>query len=457
MSTSRLEIDLSAVEANVAHIRRILAAGAEASGGGRVGLCGVIKQDAYGLGAPRVAKKLAAMGVDLLAVYSLEEARALAEAPIKTPVLVLMPIYGLERNDPLYRLAVGGRLHLVLHSQKQAMELGSLAARIGLQLPVHVQLDTGMTRGGSLPDEATELVKLACQSPRLVLAGVMTHFSNPGGDEVFTREQARLFKGWIEGIKPLLTQARTAGKQPTLVHAANTVAALHATNLHATCVRIGQGLFGYGGEEVDVAAAQGLSPAVRWISRIVHVHEVPAGWPVGYCRTWHARRASRIAVVPVGYANGYPLGLSNRGVVRLTGRPYDHTRTAGPHERIVSHEERTAQGKGSFTPVVGRVSMDQITIDVTDAAPGHAEVGAEVELIGMQRDAPNSLPNLALQAGTIVHEFLCRIAPAPSVERTYVMSGSALVGEPVLKAAISASGASAAAAALGGQAGRAAG
>lgn len=440
MPTSRLEIDLAAVRRNVGILRQALDAPREAAPAGagapagatptpaagpRVDLCAVIKQDGYALGAPRLARTLAGLGVGMLAVFDLDEARALADVPISTPILVLMPVRAIERQDPVYRLAVRQRLHLVVHDLGQVQELIAVASRLGARLPVHVQLDTGMSRGGSLEPEATKMVEAVLASQRLLLAGLMTHFSSPSSDDAYTREQARGFRGWIDGLKPMLSAAFGAGGSgtagaagPLVIHAANTAATLRGRSFHANLVRVGQGLYGYGLESftdplaVEFASfGKQLQPAVRWLSRIVHVHEVPKGAPVGYGRTFKAARPTRVALVPVGYADGYPLALSNTGKVVLTGRPWDRQR-AGAGERAEAFE-RPAQA-----PVIGRVSMDQLTIDVSGLPDRLACVGAEVELIGADPQAPNHLPTLAKAAGTINHEMLVRLAER--IERIYV-------------------------------------
>ena len=421
MTTSRLEIDLAAIDSNIGVIRSAIASAAE-SHPSKVQLCAIVKQDAYALGAPRIAKRLASLGVDLLAVYCLAEARQLADSPIRTPILVLMPVDGFDRQDPLYRLAVTGRLHLVLHSERQAHSLIACANSLGLALPVHVQVDIGMSRGGCLPDEAERLVTLATTSPRLRLAGLMTHFSSPASDEPFTREQARFFRNWIERVKPKLAAAIARGHPPCVVHAANTAAMFRSASFHATMVRVGLGMLGYADDMSDAdappqfdEALRALRPSVRWVSRIIHVQDIPSGWPVGYGRTWHSERPSRIAIVPVGYADGYPIGLSNRAKVRLTGLQWDRPRTVEPTASFDLDPTRSI-----WAPVVGRVSMDQITIDVTDAPSELANVGGEVEVIGPVPGMPNHLPTLAQQAGTITHEMLCRLSAVP--ERTYLFS-----------------------------------
>lgn len=431
MPTSRLAIDLSAVEHNLKLIRSatgslanllpgtapVVSAVAALRPAYKTQVCAVIKQDAYGMGASRVARKLAQCNVDLLAVYSLDEARALVDLPIKCPILVLMPVAGIDRSDPLFRLTVSGRLHLVLHNQEHAIELSSFCSKLGLQIPVHVQVDTGMSRGGSMPEHAAEVVRIAAASSRLRLAGLMTHFSNPGNDEAFTREQARVFRTFVDHIKPTLTELAKTGAAPVVVHAANTAATFRSSSLHATMVRVGQGLFGFGAGDLAaqppadfVAQADGLRHAVRWLAPIVHTQAIPTGWPVGYSRTWHARRPSKIALVPVGYANGYPIMLGNRAMVKLTGRAYPK----------VGDSTAAVDSASVYVPVIGRVSMDQITIDITEAPESLCKMGMEVELIGNDPAAVNAMPNLANLAGTITHELLCRIAA--SVERTYAVT-----------------------------------
>ena len=431
LNTSRIEIDLAAIDHNLATLRDCARAGARAHNApeSALKLCAVIKQDAYGLGAPRIAKRLAAGGADMLAVYCLAEARLLVDLPISTPVLVLMPATGFDRNDALYRLAVRGRLHFVAHSLEHAAVLTDLAAKLGLVLPVHVQVDVGMTRGGCLPDEALRLLDLVVHSQRLTLAGLMTHFSAPATDPAFTKQQAHLFRAWIDSAKAILTDhakaLRLRGGTPAIVHLANTCATLRSPGLHGSMVRVGQGLLGYGPEAFAedeppefADAAKALKPSVRWLSRVVHTHTIPAGWPVGYDRTFTAQRLSVVGVVPVGYADGYPRALGNRAYVRLTGLASDRPRTLGALE-TASPSQHTS---GVYAPVIGRVSMDQITIDLTDAPPHCRAVGAEVELVGTNTEAPNHLPLLAALGQTITHELLCRISP--HLERLYVSSAA---------------------------------
>ncbi len=160
-------------------------------------------------------------------------------------------------------------------------------------------------------------------------------------------------------------------------------------------VRVGLALFGYGPtefadpEEFEFAEeAARLTPAVRWLSRIVQIKRIETGAPVGYGSTWRAPRPTRLGLVPVGYADGYPVALSNRAKVGVV----------------------TASASRAFAPVVGRVSMDQLMIDLTDLPEQEARIGSTVEVIGADPAAPNHLPTLAAQASMIAHELLLRLS-----------------------------------------------
>lgn len=455
MPSCRLEIDLSAIDRNLGVVRSVLGSGEHSSTGsgssarsspsgpaGGVGVCAVLKQDGYGAGAVRVAKRIAGQ-VDMIAVYHLDEARALADAVPTVPILVLMPVNHLDRQDPLYRHAASGRIHLTLHSLEHLAAVNETAARLGAPIPVHVQVDTGMTRGGVQPDQAAEVVKGIVTSPKIRLGGLMTHFTAPCCDDQATREQARMFRDFVETIRPVIKAAVESGSKAVTrahelsVHAANSCATFRSRSYHGTMVRVGQALLGYGLEDAPDdqpfefrAQLNRLEPSVRLVSSVVHIQEIPAGWSVGYGSTWRAParadgKKTRIGLVPVGYADGYPRQLSGRGnggpgMVGLTGRIYDRKGSGGGE-----HEDDASPLPTVFAPVVGRVSMDQITVDLTDVPdaylkPGKAGLelsGPEVELLGRKKTTPTYLPALAQAAGAITHELLCRVSPR--VERLY--------------------------------------
>lgn len=469
MPASRVDIDLSAIDRNLALIRRVITPEGHPSAA-KVGICAVLKQDAYGTGAVRIAKRLIGSGpgsgtggsIEMIAVYGLDEARLIAEAVPTIPILVLMPVHGVDRMDPLYRHAAIGRLHLTLHGTDQLAGVEEMAGRIGAAVPVHVQVDTGLSRGGSMPEHAAKLVERVAGSQKIRLGGLMTHFSSPCCDDEGTRDQARLFRDFVETIKPTIKSAVDKGGKAVskvselAVHAANSCAMFRSRSYHGTMVRVGQSVLGYCGFEVPTREhfdfrqqMNDLTPAVRWLSSVVHIEEIPAGWPVGYGGVWRAPlrvdgRATRIAIVPVGYADGYPRGLGGRGAggpgyVGFTGRLF---------ERRGGGEDDVGSGLPTvYAPVVGRVSMDQITIDVTDVPEqylrfgrsGNEPVGPEVEIYGRTPGAPNELPALAEAAGTITHDLLTRISPR--IERTYRAPVAAPVAEPTLSALRMGSGA----------------
>ncbi len=462
MSTSRLEIDLGAIERNFARVSRIVGSGADRTVGG-AGICAVLKQDAYGMGAARIAKRLAVAGAKMFAVYNLDEARGLYESIPEAPILVLMPVAGVDRTDPLYRAAASGRLHLVIHDLDQLAAVSDLAGRVGVSVPVHVQIDTGLSRGGERPETAAKIIERVLASSRVRLSGMMTHFASPGDDPAATDEQWGMFRGLVDRVSPMLKNAAVNGHNPALVgprgaagglaeleiHASNSCGTFRSRRYHGTMVRIGEALFGMVGGAVWGKAGKGLAdmefgheaermePAVRWTSTIAHIEEIPAGWPVGYGSTWRAPkrtdgRPTRIAMIPVGYADGYPRTLGGGpsggpGMVGFTGRRWDR-RTI--HETALSGRDEK-HGETLYAPIVGRVSMDQITVDVTDLPEGYLQpgragmdvAGAEVELVGVDPHAPNHLPALANAGGTIAHELLCRMGPR--LDRVYRYTGAA--------------------------------
>lgn len=391
--TSRLEIDLTAVSGNVRALRRVLACHGPSglSGAPSVptpGICAVLKADAYALGAARISKRLGIAGVDMIAVYTPEQARALIEAAVTTPILLLMPLHEFERSDALYRAATRGQLHLTIHDEESLNAAATFSDQLGMTLALHLEIDTGMSRGGSRPDEALRLAKRIISHPRLTLAGVFNHLACADSDAQFTQQQAQEFTRWLERAKGLLSP-------DCIIHEANTCGAFRSAGFHRSMVRVGLALFGYAGEDFADPdnfefreETQRLAPAVRWVSQIVQIKRIDSGTPVGYGSTWRAGRPTRLALVPVGYADGYPIALSNKAKVGV----------------------ELPGGIKAFAPIVGRVSMDQMTIDITDLPEADVRIGARVEIIGADRSAPNHLPALAKHAGMITHEMLLRLS-----------------------------------------------
>ncbi len=386
-ATSRLEVDLGAIAQNIGAIRQLV--------GPKVGICSVLKADAYSLGAKRIAKRLETAGVEMMAVYTPEQARELIEGAIRTPVLVLMPVRAFARNDVLYRALVQNKLHLTLHDASQLEALAQFADRFGLVLPVHLEFNAGLNRGGARPEKALGLLRRIAELRRVKLAGVLTHFSCADSDPECTKAEARDFFKWINDCADLIPD-------DCLIHQSSTFGLLQSCKFNASMIRVGICLFGYGAEDVthpescaNLALAESLTPSVRWMTRLVHTANVEPGESVGYGASWTADRPGRLALAPIGYADGYPTALSNKAMVGIIA----------------------PSGETYFAPVVGRVSMDQLTVDVTEIDESVACVGAEVEIVGADRLAPNHLPTLAKQAGMITHEFLARLNPR--LQRVY--------------------------------------
>ncbi len=398
LSTSLIHIALGTVHDNMRVLRRVV--------GGRCALCAILKADGYGLGARPLAVTLARAGADLLAVYTLQHAEELACESLTIPIMVLMPVADFEPTEALEALLAAGRLHLTLHAPEQMVSLADLAARLGLVLPVHLEVDTGMSRGGCSIDEAPAIVH-RITDPALAswlrLAGLYTHFADTkAANPAYMNRQAARFEAVVDHIKGVLPH-------DCLIHAANSVATLRAKRFHKSMVRVGQAWAGYGVDGLDegefLRLGRQLRPVVSWTSRIVHVKTIELGTPVGYRCTWTAKHRSRIGLVPVGHADGYPTGLGTTD-----------TKPGPACVGIVIDEPSTSTNARHYVPVIGAVNMDQITIDLTDIGPpdsgasGRVVVGTEVELISTDPSAPNHLPTLALSAGIVPHVLLAGLS-----------------------------------------------
>ena len=398
--SSRLWIDLDAVTANVRAVRECLPATCI--------FAGVVKADAYGLGLGPVARAIVAGGGGMLVVYDPAEAATLLEAELDRPVLLLGGLLDPVDEPALIRGAGRGHLHLAVAAPRHLAIAADLAARVGRPVPVHVEVDTGMARAGCDPREAGRLVATAMADPRLRLAGVCTHMAEADNDAAVFGH-ASVFRAVLDGLPPLPTGCR--------IHLANTRTALRHPGLAADIARCGQAWAGFGGHEL--ADPPPLRRVVRWTSRIVQVRQVEAGQGVGYGRRWQAAGRSRIGLVPVGYADGLPRSLAGE----TGGERMRVGLGAGPGGRPLA-----------WAPVVGAISMDQITIDLTDV-PGGIDVspGAAVEIIGRDPAAPNDLARVAAAAGTTHHDLLCRIG---SRVRRMSESAAHLATAPSLRPAV---------------------
>lgn len=387
-TTSVLRIDLSAVAHNMGVIRQII--------GPDCAILPVIKANAYGLGAARIGKQLVASGASMLAVYTMQQATAIVRSALNIPILVLMPVRDVARTDELYRWLMTGRLHLSVHDAEHFADLLRLAERYAVRIPVHVEVDTGMGRGGCSPDAVGEVLRAIRASRWFELAGVYTHFASPESDLARTDKQLAAFDDMVGRHHDLIPSS-------CLIHAAATYAALRSAKYHKTAVRTGLAWAGYGSEWLAGGSynplAANLRPALTWESSIVQMKTLEPGASAGYGALWTAKRRTTVGLVPVGYADGYPMGL---GSTDQSPKPACVGVVIGEGE----------DADRAYVPVIGQVSMDQIMVDLTDvvsASPECVHVGTVVELISSHTDAPNHLPNLAATCGTIPHLLLTQL------------------------------------------------
>jgi alanine racemase len=367
---TRVEVDLSAVRDNAARLREIAG----------VDVFAVVKADAYGHGAVAVARTLEPSGhVAGFAVSLVEEGAQLRDAGITHPILVMGPAL-----DGGYDELVGRDMLAMVSDAADFEALAALGARRGRPVPVHVKVDTGMGRLGFEPSEALSLIERAADTGARVV-GMSTHFANadlddPADPESMTRHQLACFD-------QVVTAARAAGATLEVLHAANSSATLRFPEARRDLVRPGLALYGNGNQPGDRPLTQGL----RLVSNIVQIRDAAAGSTVSYGATWRAPRHARLAVLPIGYADGFPRRLSNRAEVLVGGRR---------------------------CPVVGAISMDITIIDVT-ALGDAARVGDEVVLLGDQGHDRISAGEFASRAGLVEYEVTCGISKrVPRVHRS---------------------------------------
>jgi alanine racemase len=360
---TQASVDLRAIRANYAEALR--------RAGGR-SVIAVVKADAYGHGGVPVARALVAGGCPRLAVATLAEAAALRQAAIAVPILALGGVHDAGEADDAVALGVTPVVHHAGHVEL----LARAAAERGRRLPVHVEIDTGMHRMGVSEVEAPGLLAQVAARPALALQGVYTHLARADEpDPGPTHEQLRRFAG-------ALAAARELGVTPGLVHVANSAGLVTGEGLGSAVVAtaaVRLGILLYGVQPVPHVAVS-LEPAMTLRTRVAAVRRIGPGDPVGYAASWRAERSTQVATLPIGYADGVPWSLANRGEVLLNG-------------------ERA--------PIVGRVSMDFLTVDAGDAP---VEVGDEAVLFGVSESGETlAVEELARAAGTLSYELLVRV------------------------------------------------
>lgn len=373
MRGTKAIVDLAAIRHNVACVRELV--------GGGVKIAAVVKADGYGHGLVPVSRAALQGGADLLAVALLEEGIELRGAGISAPVMVLEAF----RADEAH-LFVEHDLIPVVFTMGVVKALAREAGAKGKKAKVHIKLDTGMSRAGVSYREAVKFVRSVLEIPEVEIEGICTHLAASDEDRDFTNEQLSRFESVLAAL-----DAR--GVRFKFIHAANSGAVISNPRAYYNMVRPGIMIYGLSPSSEMIGMVQ-LKPALKMVTEIAYIRSVPASTPIGYGCSFITARDSTIALLPVGYADGFDRRFSNRGHVLVRGKK---------------------------VPIVGRVSMDLTVVDVTDVPD--AAVGDEVVIIGEQGGQEISAHEVAELSGTICYEILSRIGKR--VPREYVDCGSA--------------------------------
>ena len=368
------EIDLDALAHNYQQARRTI--------GPNVKYLGVVKADAYGHGAIQISRKLEQLGADYLAVSSLDEAEELRRGGIQAPILILG-----HTPPSMVPQLIEYRITQAVSAKAKAEEYSAAAAACGGALKVHIKVDTGMSRLGFLVRDGhftagVEAIAESCALPGLEAEGIFTHFAVSDEDdadsEAYTREQFAVFTRVLDALAD-------KGRTFAIRHCANSGALARYPEMYLDMVRPGIALYGVGAD----AERLDLQPVMSLKSSISTIKIFDPDTDISYGRTFHTRERTRIGVLPIGYADGFFRGLSNRMSVM------------------------TAQGPA---PQRGRICMDMSMVDLTGLP--EVKVGDEVEIFGRRQ----KVDDLAAVLGTIPYELTCAVSRR--VPRLYLEGGS---------------------------------
>ncbi|CAN5522554.1 hypothetical protein BH10CHL1_BH10CHL1_04530 [soil metagenome] len=364
-----IEVDKKALINNVQQVRQLIGAQRQ--------LMAVVKANAYGHGAADTANVLLAAGAHCLAVATPVEGIELRQAGIQAPILVLgyTPTW-LAPEAVHYQLTTTVYDGEILQALNQAV--AATDHPTASPAKVHVKVDTGLNRLGLTPGETPAFMETLQRFDHVQVEGIFTHFATSDmADKSFAQEQFGRFV-------TLLSALTARGLRPRVAHAANSAAMLTMPETHLDLVRIGIALYGLHPDADDTRLPENFRPALRWKTQIAQVRQIETGESVSYGREFIAPQPMLIAILPVGYADGFPRRPFHWGSVLLHGRP---------------------------APILGRVCMDQTIIDVTPIAAEHGVVqqGDEVMLIGRQGAAELSADEVATRLGTNNYDVVSRI------------------------------------------------
>jgi len=368
-----LEINLDAIAHNVKTIKQIV--------GENTQIIAVVKANAYGHGAIEVSETLLENGVTMLGVGVVDEGIVLRKAGIKAPILVC----GLTTGDQFESLVLHN-LTATVCDLRTAQILSRIADKRKKRVRIHIKIDTGMGRLGILSKDTLNFVKEISEMKNIEIEGIFTHFAASNEEDgIYTRKQ-------FEKYKKALLELEEEGINIPLRHVANSAAILHSSSLHLNAVRPGIALYGLFPSPKTKRTIQ-LKPAAEFKTKIVFLKKVPAGKSIGYGRTYITTKSSRIATLPVGYADGYSWLLSNKGEVLVRGRR---------------------------APIIGRICMDLCMIDVTHISG--VQIGDEVVLWGKQGSEMISAEEVAQKIGSIVYEVICMV-DKERVPKVFIKNG----------------------------------
>jgi alanine racemase len=363
------EVKLAVIAANAATIREMV--------GPNTALMAVVKADAYGHGSVEVSRAALSGGAYALGVATINEAILLRSHFPESPIFVLPPFAPYEAETVFEH-----QLTPLVSSPEQLDALSAAAKRLNRVVNLHIEIDTGMGRSGVQPDRAFDLAASVMDKEGVSLTGLATHFASSGEDAAYTERQLSVFSEASRAIRSL-------SSHKLMLHAANSAGVLCHPESRLDMVRTGLLLYGIMPPIANGITVPSLTPAMRVKTQIALIRVLPEGHSISYGQTHTLRRKSRVATIPIGYGDGYPREMSNRGEVLIHGRR---------------------------APILGRVCMDVTVVDVTDIP--EAVVGDEVVLIGQQGKEQIKAEQIARQIGTTEHEITTRLLPR--LARVYV-------------------------------------
>lgn len=370
VNLSWLEISQKNLLHNLGELRKVMKNG--------VKILGVVKANAYGHGILEVSKIFQQGGIDWLGVNSLQEGVLLRQNKIKLPILVLgyIPLKNIDQ-------AIVNDLSFAVYNRETVRTAARESLKLKKPAKVHLKIETGTNRQGIKSEEVLDFASEVKTYPQIKIEGIYTHFADiedVGGNGFYQKQ--------LTTFKKILQLLETKGFSIPLRHATPTAGAILLPGSHFDMVRIGIGLYGLWPSEIVQTRAQAqkikldLQPVLSWKTRVVQIKKVKKGEYIGYGCTFKADGQLRIAVLPVGYFDGYDRQLSNRGRVLV---------------------------KGQFAPVVGRVCMNMVMVDVSRIP--QVELEDEIVLIGKQGERGITAEELAEKVGTINYEIVSRINP----------------------------------------------